>query len=66
MPSEAYDQAMADFQADSTTPRLVTTPLPGVQIAQSKPAPINTGSTGAYQPEEQAPIDGILSLDDMR
>lgn len=61
-----YDEAMAQFQADSATPQRFTKALPGVPVAQSRPAPINTTSTGIFQPEETEAIDGIITSDDAR
>lgn len=59
-----YSEAMAQFEVDSATPKRVKKPTPGVPIAQTKPAPINTSSTGIYQPEETGNIDGIITGDD--
>lgn len=62
----AYEDAMAQFEYDSANPPRIDRPLPGVPIAQSKPAPVNTTSVGIYQPIETGNIDGIITSDDTR
>lgn len=62
----AYDDAVAQFEYDSANPPRIVKVTPGVAIAQSKPAPINTTANGIYQPLETGNIDGIITLDDVR
>lgn len=62
----AYDDAVAQFEHDSANPPRIVVVTPGVAIAQSKPAPINTTQYGIYQPLETGNIDGIITLDDVR
>jgi len=58
----AYDDAMAQYLIDSANPPRPTLPLtPGVAIAQSRPAPVNTTKVGIYQPLETGNIDGIIT-----
>lgn len=57
----AYDDAMAQFQVDSATPKRIDKPLPGVPIAQSKPAPFSVAGDSIYQPLETQNIDGIIT-----
>lgn len=62
----AYDDAVAQFQVDSANPRRFKRPIPGVPVAQSKPAPVNTTSVGIFQPLETGAIDGIITSDDSK
>lgn len=59
-----YDDAYEQYIEDCLHPKRFVRALPGVPIAQSSPAPINTTPVGIYQPLELPPIDGIITLDD--